>query len=174
MICTNHRHVTSWHDHVCVGLTHLITMDLHQKEIQGFFNIPVDNLRASPFLLQYIQEEVISKNRCDTHASFLSLLLFLVLTLTNLMLFWYFSTLVHLLCVILAPLPLSLLLIGWLGWEQVGGASVFSLLISFVNKSQSEGISCIFLTSFFDTCTTSSMSIHPVTVFILARLFCWR
>uniref|UniRef100_A0A8K9XK07 Solute carrier family 5 member 10 n=1 Tax=Oncorhynchus mykiss TaxID=8022 RepID=A0A8K9XK07_ONCMY len=40
------------------GLTHLITVDLHQKEIQGFFNIPVDNLRASPFLLQYIQEEI--------------------------------------------------------------------------------------------------------------------
>lgn len=37
-------------------------MDLHQKEIQGFFNIPVDNLRASPFLLQYIQEEV--RNAC--------------------------------------------------------------------------------------------------------------
>lgn len=33
-------------------------MDLHQKEIQGFFSFPVDNLRASPFLLQYIQEEV--------------------------------------------------------------------------------------------------------------------
>lgn len=33
-------------------------MDLHQKEIQGFFTFPVDNLRASPFLLQYIQEEV--------------------------------------------------------------------------------------------------------------------
>jgi len=31
-------------------------MDLHQKEIQGFFDCPVDNLRASPFLLQYIQE----------------------------------------------------------------------------------------------------------------------
>lgn len=40
------------------GLTHIITMDLHQKEIQGFFDIPVDNLRASPFLLQYIQESV--------------------------------------------------------------------------------------------------------------------
>uniref|UniRef100_A0A3Q3WH60 Ribose-phosphate pyrophosphokinase N-terminal domain-containing protein n=1 Tax=Mola mola TaxID=94237 RepID=A0A3Q3WH60_MOLML len=40
------------------GLTHIITMDLHQKEIQGFFSIPVDNLRASPFLIQYIQEEV--------------------------------------------------------------------------------------------------------------------
>jgi len=38
------------------GLNHVITMDLHQKEIQGFFDCPVDNLRASPFLLQYIQE----------------------------------------------------------------------------------------------------------------------
>jgi len=38
------------------GLSHIITMDLHQKEIQGFFEVPVDNLRASPFLLQYIQE----------------------------------------------------------------------------------------------------------------------
>ncbi|XP_045031939.1 phosphoribosyl pyrophosphate synthase-associated protein 2 isoform X2 [Daphnia magna] len=40
------------------GLNHLITMDLHQKEIQGFFDCPVDNLRASPFLLQYIQESI--------------------------------------------------------------------------------------------------------------------
>lgn len=47
-----------WFCSLWAGLTHLITMDLHQKEIQGFFNIPVDNLRASPFLLQYIQEEV--------------------------------------------------------------------------------------------------------------------
>uniref|UniRef100_A0A8C3CTE6 Phosphoribosyl pyrophosphate synthase-associated protein 2 n=1 Tax=Cairina moschata TaxID=8855 RepID=A0A8C3CTE6_CAIMO len=39
-------------------LTHIITMDLHQKEIQGFFSFPVDNLRASPFLIQYIQEEI--------------------------------------------------------------------------------------------------------------------
>lgn len=41
-----------------IGLTHIITMDLHQKEIQGFFDVPVDNLRASPFLLQYIQEQI--------------------------------------------------------------------------------------------------------------------
>ncbi len=40
------------------GLTHLITMDLHQKEIQGFFDCPVDNLRASPFLCTYIRESV--------------------------------------------------------------------------------------------------------------------
>ena len=33
-------------------------MDLHSKEIQGFYDIPVDNLRASPFIVQYIQEEV--------------------------------------------------------------------------------------------------------------------
>lgn len=37
------------------GLTHIITMDLHTKEIQGFFDIPVDNLRASPFLIDYIE-----------------------------------------------------------------------------------------------------------------------
>ncbi|CAH1964905.1 unnamed protein product [Acanthoscelides obtectus] len=40
------------------GLSHIITMDLYQKEIQGFFDCPVDNLRASPFLLQYIQESI--------------------------------------------------------------------------------------------------------------------
>lgn len=43
---------------VRAGMTHVITMDLHQKEIQGFFNIPVDNLRASPFFIQYIQEQI--------------------------------------------------------------------------------------------------------------------
>lgn len=65
--CTAARSHGLFFEHACdlnlpnrrlTGLTHLITMDLHQKEIQGFFNIPVDNLRASPFLLQYIQEEV--------------------------------------------------------------------------------------------------------------------
>jgi phosphoribosylpyrophosphate synthetase len=39
-------------------MTHLITMDLHQKEIQGFFDMPVDNLRASPFLIDYIQHKI--------------------------------------------------------------------------------------------------------------------
>lgn len=39
------------------GLTHVITVDLHQKEIQGF------NLRASPFLIQHIQEEVRPRTR---------------------------------------------------------------------------------------------------------------
>jgi len=44
------------------GLDHVITMDLHQKEIQGFFEIPIDNLRASPFLIQYIQDQILSQN----------------------------------------------------------------------------------------------------------------
>lgn len=43
---------------VKAGLTHIITVDLHQKEIQGFFDIPVDNLRASCFLVDYIKEQV--------------------------------------------------------------------------------------------------------------------
>lgn len=29
-----------------------------RKEIQGFFSIPVDNLRASPFLLAYVRENI--------------------------------------------------------------------------------------------------------------------
>lgn len=41
-----------------LGLNHIITIDLHHKEIQGFFDIPVDNLRASAFIMQYIREHV--------------------------------------------------------------------------------------------------------------------
>ncbi|XP_055351180.1 phosphoribosyl pyrophosphate synthase-associated protein 2-like [Paramacrobiotus metropolitanus] len=40
------------------GLTHVLTIDLHSKEIQGFFDVPVDNLRASPFLLEYIRKQI--------------------------------------------------------------------------------------------------------------------
>lgn len=42
------------------GASRFITMDLYRKEIQGFFSVPVDNLRASPFLLAYIREHVSS------------------------------------------------------------------------------------------------------------------
>ena len=41
-------------------------MDLHHKEIQGFFSFPVDNLRASSFLVQYIRENVSSWSSKDT------------------------------------------------------------------------------------------------------------
>ncbi|ODV84748.1 hypothetical protein CANARDRAFT_28890 [[Candida] arabinofermentans NRRL YB-2248] len=38
------------------GCSHVITMDLHASQIQGFFSIPVDNLYAEPIVLQYIKE----------------------------------------------------------------------------------------------------------------------
>lgn len=40
------------------GINHLITMDLHHKEIQAFFDCSVDNLRASPFIIQYILDNI--------------------------------------------------------------------------------------------------------------------
>ena len=39
-----------------VGAHRILTMDLHAGQIQGFFDIPVDNLYASPILLPYIRE----------------------------------------------------------------------------------------------------------------------
>lgn len=38
------------------GAHRILTMDLHAGQIQGFFDIPVDNLYASPILLPYIRE----------------------------------------------------------------------------------------------------------------------
>ena len=40
------------------GFDHIITLDLHSKESLGFFDCTIDNLRASPFLIQYIQESI--------------------------------------------------------------------------------------------------------------------
>ena len=36
---------------VSAGVNRLLTMDLHSDQIQGFFDIPVDNIYASPILL---------------------------------------------------------------------------------------------------------------------------
>jgi ribose-phosphate pyrophosphokinase len=38
------------------GAHRILTMDLHVGQIQGFFNIPVDNLYASPIMIPYIRE----------------------------------------------------------------------------------------------------------------------
>jgi ribose-phosphate pyrophosphokinase len=40
------------------GASRLLTLDLHAGQIQGFFNIPVDNLFASPVLLKYVRENL--------------------------------------------------------------------------------------------------------------------
>ena len=37
------------------GANRILTMDLHVGQIQGFFNIPVDNLYASPVMMPYIK-----------------------------------------------------------------------------------------------------------------------
>lgn len=37
------------------GCDHVITMDLHASQIQGFFDVPVDNLYAEPSSLHYIR-----------------------------------------------------------------------------------------------------------------------
>lgn len=41
------------------GVDRVVTIDLHAGQIQGFFNIPVDNLYAAPVILNYL------KNRFD-------------------------------------------------------------------------------------------------------------
>lgn len=40
------------------GFNRLLTIDLHAGQIQAFFNIPVDNLYASPKLVGYVREKV--------------------------------------------------------------------------------------------------------------------
>jgi len=39
---------------MAVGVRRVLTLDLHAGQIQGFFNIPVDNLYAAPVLLEYL------------------------------------------------------------------------------------------------------------------------
>ncbi|KAI9776154.1 MAG: ribose-phosphate pyrophosphokinase [Geoglossum umbratile] len=42
----------------CAGADHIITMDLHDPQYQGFFDIPVDNLYGRPLLKKYIQYNI--------------------------------------------------------------------------------------------------------------------
>ncbi len=44
------------------GATRVITMDLHAGQIQGFFNIPFDNIYASPVILRHIMDHLQSEN----------------------------------------------------------------------------------------------------------------
>jgi ribose-phosphate pyrophosphokinase len=40
------------------GASRVLTVDLHAGQIQGFFNIPVDNLYAMPVLVQYLRRRL--------------------------------------------------------------------------------------------------------------------
>ncbi|KAF2399573.1 ribose-phosphate pyrophosphokinase II [Trichodelitschia bisporula] len=42
----------------CAGADHVITMDLHDPQYQGFFDIPVDNLYGRHLLRKYIQYQI--------------------------------------------------------------------------------------------------------------------
>src|ERR1700679_2508013 len=44
------------------GATRVVSMDLHAGQIQGFFNIPFDNLFSSPVLIDYIRKEMPEKD----------------------------------------------------------------------------------------------------------------
>lgn len=45
----------------CAGADHIITMDLHDPQYQGFFDIPVDNLYGRHMLKRYISHEILPK-----------------------------------------------------------------------------------------------------------------
>jgi len=40
------------------GASRVVSMDLHAGQIQGYFNIPVDNIYAAPILLKYIKNKL--------------------------------------------------------------------------------------------------------------------
>lgn len=40
------------------GADRIVTLDLHSGQIQGFFNIPVDNLYAAPVLIEYLRQQL--------------------------------------------------------------------------------------------------------------------
>lgn len=44
------------------GCSRVVTMDLHAGQIQGFFNIPFDNIFASPVILEWVQKNLDPKN----------------------------------------------------------------------------------------------------------------
>lgn len=48
----------------CAGADHIITMDLHDPQYQGFFDIPVDNLYGRPLLKKYIQQNIPNYQNC--------------------------------------------------------------------------------------------------------------
>lgn len=44
------------------GCSRVVTMDLHAGQIQGFFNIPFDNIFASPVILEWVQKNLDPQN----------------------------------------------------------------------------------------------------------------
>ena len=47
---------------VAAGMTRVLTVDLHAGQIQGFFDIPVDHLKAAPVLADYFMHQDFEKD----------------------------------------------------------------------------------------------------------------
>lgn len=48
------------------GIDRVLTMDLHAGQIQGFFDVPVDNLYAQPTLYQYLRDHLLTVDPRET------------------------------------------------------------------------------------------------------------
>ncbi len=48
------------------GIDRVLTMDLHAGQIQGFFDVPVDNLYAQPTLYQYLRDNLLTTDPSQT------------------------------------------------------------------------------------------------------------
>ncbi len=50
---------------VAAGVNRVVSLDLHSGQIQGFFNIPFDNLFARPVLLNYVRDHLCKDGKGD-------------------------------------------------------------------------------------------------------------
>lgn len=46
------------------GATAILTMDLHSAQIEGFFDIPVDNLLSRPLIIQWLRQHFKNPDEC--------------------------------------------------------------------------------------------------------------
>ena len=44
-----------------VGVDRVLTMDLHAGQVQGFFDVPLDHMTATPMLVQWIQDQAFTE-----------------------------------------------------------------------------------------------------------------
>ncbi|KAI9266427.1 phosphoribosyltransferase-like protein [Phascolomyces articulosus] len=48
----------------CAGVDHIITMEMHDPQFQGFFDCPVDNLVSLPLMIKYIRHDIPNYQDC--------------------------------------------------------------------------------------------------------------
>lgn len=44
------------------GATHVLTMDLHAGQLEGFFNVPVDHIHGMPVMAEFVKNQLFSSN----------------------------------------------------------------------------------------------------------------